>query len=64
MKIIKETGNAIPSQLATLPENLPDPPKSGEVCPTCRNGKLDYNGLLELECPACGDRFGSGAGYT
>ena len=34
------------------------------LCPNCGKGRLDYNGLLELECPACGIRFGGGAGYT
>lgn len=24
------------------------------VCPVCRRGVLDYNGLLQIECPYCG----------
>ncbi len=37
------------------------PPRSGDPCPRCGKGKLDYNGLLELECTACGYRYSSGA---
>jgi uncharacterized protein (DUF983 family) len=38
------------------------PPRSGDACPACGQGRLDYNGLLELECPACGYRYGGEAG--
>lgn len=37
------------------------PPRSGDPCPHCGKGKLDYNGLLELECTRCGYRYSSGA---
>jgi uncharacterized protein (DUF983 family) len=37
------------------------PPRSGDPCPRCGKGKLDYNGLLELECILCGYRYNSGA---
>jgi hypothetical protein len=36
----------------------------GDLCPQCSKGKLDYNGLLELECPVCGFRDIGGASYT
>ena len=36
----------------------------GGLCPNCGQGKLDYNGLLELECPICGYRNTGGAGNT
>ncbi|HTP08204.1 MAG TPA: hypothetical protein VMP08_08145, partial [Anaerolineae bacterium] len=29
-------------------------PRPGQKCPQCRQGKLDYDGLLNLVCPACG----------
>ncbi len=29
-------------------------PKYQGKCPRCGRGRLDYNGLLELYCPACG----------
>jgi hypothetical protein len=38
--------------------------RPGGPCPECGKGKLDYNGLLELECPACGFRSTGGAGCT
>ncbi len=37
------------------------PPRSGDPCPRCGQGKLDYNGLLELECTVCGYRYNNGA---
>jgi uncharacterized protein (DUF983 family) len=40
------------------------PPRRGDVCPACGKGKLDYNGLLELECSECGFRDTSAASYT
>lgn len=41
-----------------------DPPRPGSTCPACGQGRLDYNGLLELECPWCGFVFAGGAGCT
>ena len=32
------------------------------ICPSCGYGKMDYNGLLNLECPIC--HFEYGGGYT
>ncbi len=43
---------------------LTGPARRGSICPNCGKGKLDYNGLLELECPVCGYRDTGGAGYT
>jgi uncharacterized protein (DUF983 family) len=37
--------------------------RPGTGCPNCGQGKLDYNGLLELECPHCGYRINNGT-YT
>ena len=25
----------------------------GDICPVCQIGHLDYNGVLNLECPQC-----------
>jgi hypothetical protein len=36
----------------------------GELCPQCRKAQLDYNGLLQLECPVCGFVSGEGGGCT
>ncbi len=27
---------------------------AGEICPFCGQGRLDYDGMLNLICPACG----------
>ena len=40
------------------------PLRKGEPCPLCGTGNLDYNGLLQLECPACGYVNGEGGGCT
>jgi uncharacterized protein (DUF983 family) len=34
--------------------------RSGCLCPYCGEGLLDYNGLIELECPVCGFTLGGG----
>jgi len=34
--------------------------RAGDPCPNCKRARLDYNGLLNLTCPSCGDAFGSG----
>lgn len=46
------------------PAQTSKPLRKGETCPMCSQGKLDYNGLLQLECPACGFVSGEGAGCT
>lgn len=33
-------------------------PRAGDLCPKCREGRLDYNGLLNLACPKCGYAVG------
>ncbi|MBK7177700.1 MAG: hypothetical protein IPH82_11030 [Chloroflexi bacterium] len=46
------------------PDALPcqsRPPKPGDVCPTCGNGRLAYDGLFILACSACGEAAESGA---
>lgn len=46
-----------------LMQNIP-PLKKGEPCPQCNAALLDYNGLLQLECPACGFVNAEGGGCT
>jgi uncharacterized protein (DUF983 family) len=38
--------------------------RAGMICPACRRGRLDYNGLLALECPECGYASSEGGGCT
>ena len=28
--------------------------RSGDLCPKCREGRMDYDGLLNLACQKCG----------
>jgi len=28
--------------------------RAGELCPLCKEERLDYDGLLNLSCPRCG----------
>jgi uncharacterized protein (DUF983 family) len=48
------------------PESKPNviPLQKGENCPRCKLGVLDYNGLLQLECSACGFVSAEGGGCT
>lgn len=48
------------------PQTLPNaaPLRKGQTCPVCGEGELDYNGLLQLECPACGFVNSEGGGCT
>jgi len=36
-------------------------PKAGELCPTCRQGKLAYDSFFNLVCEVCGKTAVSGA---
>ena len=40
------------------------PLRKGSLCPHCGEGLLDYNGMLQLECPSCGYVNGEGGGCT
>lgn len=40
------------------------PLRKGSSCPHCGRAFLDYNGLLQLECPACGFVNGEAGGCT
>ncbi len=46
----------------TLP--LVEPLRCGSVCPKCGEARLDYNGVLDLQCPKCGFVAGGGGGCT
>ena len=36
--------------------------RSGDQCPLCNQGTLDYDGMLNLTCPECG--FAVGGCFT
>jgi uncharacterized protein (DUF983 family) len=40
------------------------PLRAATICPACGKGRLDYNGLLALECPTCGYTSSEGGGCT
>jgi len=44
--------------------HLKEPLRRGSVCPQCGLGTLDYNGMLQLECHACGFVNGEAGGCT
>lgn len=46
-----------------LPQ-VEEPLRQGSLCPQCGLGRLDYNGLLQLECSACGFVNAEGGGCT
>jgi uncharacterized protein (DUF983 family) len=51
-------GKLLPAEAAR------EPLRAGTICPACGKGKLDYNGLLALECPVCGFSSSEGGGCT
>lgn len=62
-----EDSDTAPKQFSQSDENKGSqvkPFRPDILCPNCGEARLDYNGLLELECPVCGISFGGGAGYT
>jgi hypothetical protein len=64
---MKENQLTLHAPLAASFDEIPQPRqpiRRGAFCPKCTEGILDYNGLLELECPHCGYTEGSGAGCT
>lgn len=45
------------------PEKLPEL-RAGDRCPGCGEEKLDYDGLLNLACPICGEVVGMSGGFS
>lgn len=41
-----------------------DPLKPGDFCPICQEGRMDYDGLLNLACNECGYTLSEAAGCT
>ena len=38
--------------------------RAGDLCPNCREQRLDYDGLLNLSCPRCGTLDGAWGGCS
>ncbi len=38
--------------------------RSGDRCPICQQGVLDYDGLLNLACAKCGAVVNTGGAFT
>jgi hypothetical protein len=49
------------SQVILEPQH---PPRPGDLCPQCGQGRLDYNGVLLLACDTCDYVLGEGGGCT
>ncbi len=70
MKPATFQGIAHPKGVTEPPEFLLETPspaaplKRGALCPQCGQARLDYNGVLDLECPTCGFVAGGGGGCT
>jgi hypothetical protein len=57
-------------EMLLLGANQPETPegtaplRKNALCPHCGLSQLDYNGLLQLECPLCGFVSNEGGGCT
>lgn len=40
------------------------PLNPGDLCPKCQEGRMDYDGLLNLACSKCGYALSEAAGCT
>ncbi|MBN1536694.1 MAG: hypothetical protein JW908_08185 [Anaerolineales bacterium] len=38
--------------------------RRGDLCPQCGQGRMDYDGLLNLSCPQCGYTNTTGGSFT
>ena len=43
-----------PRPVINLEIERPGELRAGDICPVCREERLDYDGLLNLSCPVCG----------
>jgi uncharacterized protein (DUF983 family) len=48
------------NQTPAAEQNTNRPLGVGDLCPKCGQGRLDYDGLLNLACPQCGYSLGGG----
>ena len=64
-KVIKKESKRELPAICLIPQNSSEkspPIELNSICPSCEQGKMEYNGLLNLECPIC--HFEYGGGYT
>jgi uncharacterized protein (DUF983 family) len=45
-------------RVSPVPAKVAHEVRPGDLCPQCHEGRLDYNGLLNLACPKCGYALG------
>ena len=58
-KNIDSNGPDLMLELVDLETGTPSKElRAGDLCPKCREGRLDYDGLLNLACPKCGYALG------
>ena len=43
-----------PFPVGPLHNKATSEPRVGDTCPVCKEGRLDYDGLLNLACTQCG----------
>ena len=60
---VRESGQGNPGTQSGC-QNTGKAPQVGELCANCHIGRLDYDGLLNLACPACGTTVNSGGAFT
>lgn len=53
------TGKAIYGESGKISEL-----RAGDRCPGCGKHNLDYDGLLNLACPTCGEVVGMSGGFS
>jgi len=54
LTLMSQNGDSMVKQEVEFPVEH----RSGDHCPSCNQGTLEYDGLLNLTCPSCGFALG------